>query len=134
MFGKHLLTSSASVIQWTVAGAAVAVPPGAILGACFGGVLAILYGDPAIIVTVLIHFLCCASAAGAILGAYACLVDGHSPLTTRRQDSWPASAQRRNSTEVVPTWYRVQTGRPGISDPRRPATNPRGRRASSERN
>jgi hypothetical protein len=80
VFCKQLLTSTVSVLQWIVAGAAVTVPVGAIFGVCYGGVLAILYGDAAIMVPVFIRFLCCAAAAGAIVGAFARLVDGHSLL------------------------------------------------------
>jgi E1-E2 ATPase len=82
VFCKQFLSSAASFIQWTFASAAVAAAAGAIFGVCYGVALAALYGDPATIGAVVMHFLSCATAAGAILGAFVGLTDA---LVTRQQ-------------------------------------------------
>jgi E1-E2 ATPase len=92
---KRLLAWTGSFALFTAGGAVVAASAGAVCGACFGAVLALVRSDPSVILPTLVHFTCCVSAAGATLGAFIRVMDGHNPLATREPGA--PSADRLSS-------------------------------------
>jgi hypothetical protein len=102
--GRELSTFFVALVCWAAAGAALVIPVGVLLGLCFGSLLALLFGSLSPILPALIRFTLCSAAAGAIVGAFIRLFDGHNPLAEHDPEESPQpSVRRRQRPAVLPS-------------------------------
>jgi hypothetical protein len=99
--GRQLSTFFVTLVCWTAIGAALVTPAGVLLGICYGGLLALLYGSLSPIVPAVVRFTLCSAAAGAVVGASIRLFDVHNPLTELEPEESPQPLVRRRQRPGV---------------------------------
>jgi hypothetical protein len=99
---KHVLSTIIGIATWTIVGAALLAPIGALAGGYYAAIQWLFHGAAQEALPRIVHATCCAAAAGAILGAFIRICDGENPFARDEFLAGPGKeeAGRRSSAAL----------------------------------